>query len=521
MERMKAEQYPVLAKLFEDFSKADRINAANLSKILSDNQNTLYGKTYNFSDIHSQEEYRNKVPLTEYSVYAKMWQKPEEFTAYPVSCILATSGTTGLQKKFLITKEALRRYSSYICELPYMLTESREGPHIHMSVFRSAVDGVNLLSAVYHKYLEETGMFDCSAYVGGRELMFSDQITQVAYVKAWLALSCPELISIQAIFLYDVLLLFGYLEENWRMLLDDMASHAIQIDMEETLKEKLLAGCPDAERVQELQTIFSEGFEQPIACRLWKQLQFISGIGGQMYQFQEEALRKYTGEVPIYYYTYTASECMAGAAVEMDKAQYAVLPESAYYEFLSEQEEIVSLENVQIGKVYEPVITTFSGLYRYRMGDRIKVVSFAGKAPVFEVVGRVGHILNIAGEKLDEETVRAAVGSFSKQWGLHISDFALGIDAESLPCGYCLFVETRKQAHKQWAYSFDQILRTLCADYDDIRNLGMLACAYVCVLKNGQIQQMLAQINERPAHNKPHIFMNPGQTKELLRLEIR
>lgn len=521
MEWMKAEQDPAIAKLFEDFSKADRINAANLRKILSDNQSTFYGKTHHFSDIHSPEEYRNRVPLTEYPVYAKMWQKPEEFTAYPVPCILATSGTTGVQKKFCITEEALRRYSSYIYELPYMLTEGRAGPHIHMSVFRSAVDGTNLLSAVYHKYLEETGLFDCGAYVGGKELMFSDHITQVAYVKAWLALSCPELISIQAIFLYDVLLLFGYLEEHWRTLLDNMANHTIQMELSETLKEKLLAVCPAAERVRELQAIFSEGFAQPIAGRLWKQLHFISGIGGQMYQFQEEALRKYIGEVPVYYFTYTASECMAGAAIEMGKAQYALLPQSAYYEFLSAQGEIVPLEAVQAGNVYEPVVTTFSGLYRYRMGDRIKVVSFARKSPVFEVVGRVGHISNIAGEKLDEETVRAAVGSFSKQWNLYIADFSLGIDAENVPCGYCLFVETKKQAQKQWASSFDQILRGLCADYDDIRNLEMLACARICVLKNGQIQQVFAQTNERPAHNKPHIFMNPRQTNELLSREIR
>jgi hypothetical protein len=42
----------------------------------------------------------------------------------------------------------------------------------------------------------------------------------------------------------------------------------------------------------------------------------------------------------------------------------------------------------QKDKIYEVVITNSSGLYRYRMGDMIRVVGFHNKAPIVEFMYR-------------------------------------------------------------------------------------------------------------------------------------
>lgn len=503
-----------LLELYETFRWADETNRKNLMRILSDNEKTLYGQRYGFHKIRSEGDFRRKVPLTEYEAYETMGRRPSDYTAYPVECMVTTSGTTGRQKEFYLTTETLERYSSYICDMPYVLSNCGSGMHLHLSIFRPAKNGRTLLSAAYYSGLREKGLMDFSSFAGGEELLFSDKISEAVYVKAWLAISNPELVSIQGIFLYDALLLFSYIEGNWKLLLEDMRSGQITAGLEDSVKEALLACRLKEMELKEREEILEEGFHTPIVPRLWPKLKFISGIGGEMYKIQGEALKKYTGDVPVYYFAYASSECMAGIALEMDKAEYALLPGSAYYEFLAKDGMSLLPGEVYIGEEYEVVVTTFSGLYRYRTGDIVRIVSFIGETPVFKVIGRRKSVLNLAGEKLDEETVRAAVERWAEEEKVELKDFAVGIDTEELPGRYCLFGEIIGKDTQEASGFFDSILCELSPDYQDVRSLGMLRPAQVCVVKEGSIVNILSEDKER--HNKPHTFLNPQQTFRLM-----
>ena len=59
-------------------------------------------------------------------------------------------------------------------------------------------------------------------------------------------------------------------------------------------------------------------------------------------------------------------------------------------------------EDVKIGCLYELVVTTISGLYRYRIGDVVKVVRFHHRCPVIEFQYRQGQLLNMRSEKTTE-----------------------------------------------------------------------------------------------------------------------
>lgn len=437
-----------IGRLREMFGHAEEINRTNLKEILSHNEKTFYGQKYGFTKIRNEDEFKRKVPLSDSKVYEAMGKWPTDFTAYPVECILTTSGTTGKQKEFCLTREALERYSSYICDMPYVLTDCGEGTHLHLSVFRPSKEGKTLLSAAYYSQLRETGLMDFGNFAGGETLLFSGKIGNVAYVKAWLALAVPELVSIQSIFLYDTLLFFTYLEHNWRRILDDMSRGNISAELTDEGKETLFNCRLTGEKLAARQALLEKGFDTPIAPRLWKNLKFISGIGGDMYKIQEQALKKYTGETPIYYFAYASSECMAGIALELDTPEYALLPGSAYYEFLSAEGLSRKPQDVYIGEEYEVAVTTFSGLYRYRTGDIVRIVSFVEETPVFKIIGRKKNVLNLAGEKLDEETVRTAVSLWAKEEKQRVKDFAVGIDARSVPGRYCLFAEVSEDLGK-------------------------------------------------------------------------
>lgn len=53
-----------------------------------------------------------------------------------------------------------------------------------------------------------------------------------------------------------------------------------------------------------------------------------------------------------------------------------------------EQKELVKLVDTKLGQEYELVVTTYVGLYRYRIGDVLKVAGFKNKAPQFNFVCR-------------------------------------------------------------------------------------------------------------------------------------
>ena len=98
---------------------ADKINEENLRKILSDNQHTDFGKQYNFSAIKSIDDYRKKVPLTEYKLlkpYIDATYQGENLalTSYPPVGFCLTSGTEGDRKLIPVSETSLERYSDYI-----------------------------------------------------------------------------------------------------------------------------------------------------------------------------------------------------------------------------------------------------------------------------------------------------------------------------------------------------------------------------------------------------------------------
>ena len=66
-------------------------------------------------------------------------------------------------------------------------------------------------------------------------------------------------------------------------------------------------------------------------------------------------------------------------------------------------------EELEPGQIYELVITTLSGLCRYRIGDIVKVVRFHNQCPVIEFQYRQGQLLNMRSEKCSETMLYEAI----------------------------------------------------------------------------------------------------------------
>ena len=51
---------------------------------------------------------------------------------------------------------------------------------------------------------------------------------------------------------------------------------------------------------------------------------------------------------------------------------------------------------VEVGKQYEPILTTRNGLWRYRLGDILTIIGFdpRSQAPIFKWAGRRSSVYN-------------------------------------------------------------------------------------------------------------------------------
>ena len=83
---------------------------------------------------------------------------------------------------------------------------------------------------------------------------------------------------------------------------------------------------------------------------------------------------------------------------------------SHFYEFRELQTEKVYLAHeLKDNKIYEMIITTAGGLYRYATSDLIQVDGFYGQAPTFKFIGRSNSSSDLVGEKLSEFQVSKAL----------------------------------------------------------------------------------------------------------------
>ena len=174
--------------------------------------------------------------------------------------------------------------------------------------------------------------------------------------------------------------------------------------------------------------------------------------------------------------TYNASEGFFAVQNDFsDKAMLLVIDRDVYYEFIptdGDQRQAVPLWEVEQGKVYEMVITASNGLWRYRLGDTVRIASLN---PVkITIAGRTKSFINAFGEELMEDNAEKAIATACGKTGASIRNYT------AAP----LYASDGKRGRHQWliewdrepadtgmfAAILDEELRRLNSDYDAKRN---------------------------------------------------
>jgi GH3 auxin-responsive promoter len=156
--------------------------------------------------------------------------------------------------------------------------------------------------------------------------------------------------------------------------------------------------------------------------------------------------------------------------------------ESHVFEFVRDDGRVVLPHELAVGDVAEVVLSTSSGLLRYRLGDRVSVVGHHGDAPCLRFLGRAGNVSDLVGEKVSGEHV-AAVFQNAQRATSTSPRFAMLVAMRKPPLRYCLYVE----ATPADAQAFGAAVEAgLCEGhpYRYARALGQLGCVEAVVVRN-------------------------------------
>ena len=490
-----------------------------LKKIIRRNKNCELGKKYNFKDIKSIEDYQKMVPLSTYDDYEplveRMIHNKEKNVMFsgPNIRYCSSSGSVGKPKilpkgiKDLWNMQCIG-FSCSVSTAYHHLKKNgikmpnQMGPLVLILSGHPLEDGkmCNGAGQVPLTYLKAITPLFCTSPTS---LLYPEheELLDTSYLQLRFALENRKVSYLGSIVVTLLTTMFDYLEENWEMLCDDIEKGIINPNIKitpELYAEYSKKFKPNPKRAAELRKEFEKGFDIPVAPRIWPRLTWAYGMIGSNLKVYVEKLRKHIGDnIPIHNMGFAAAEGFFAMATELDVHDGVLLPHCLFFEFLpvnDEEEDDIEdtatpllINQLEVGKKYEIVVSNFSGLYRYRMEDVVQVTRMHNNTPEIEFLYRRNLGMNIANEKTTTQMVDFAVKNTAEAMGNEFVGHSLYCDYSTNPPRYCLLAEPKNPVDEadrdKYIEILDEQFKEVNEKYFKYRRWGMINRPEVLFLK--------------------------------------
>ena len=435
-----------------------------LRELLRIQQHTELGYKFGLSEIQTINQFRDRVPLWSYSEYEPYMERiargePNVLTAEPVVYINLTSGTTGKQKMVPVTRRFSRSLGkANATSLGFALEAMRRrSPKLELGQQVSAnfvkVQGKTEADIKY-------GPVTAGSYRINRffcEQAFAQPFTAMEiadnlsrhYVCLLFALAKPQTRGMAANFPMLILQICGYLEQYAEELIGDLEQGTIApwLKIEPEIRaglERRWSARP--KRAAELRAVLrSTGRLTPQTA--WSNLSFVSTARGGTSDFYFERFPEYFGDAPVFGGVYGTAEGTFGICHDFDQDGSILAIESGFYEFIPEdqweatQPQTLLPNEVHVGDYYRIIVTTYSGMYRYDIGDVVEVVGFYEQTPLIVFRHRRGGLLSSTTEKTTEFHVIQVMQPLQQEFGLQLEDFCITLSDREFPSPYLVNIE--------------------------------------------------------------------------------
>lgn len=374
---------------------------SRLIEILRNNNTTDYGKQYQFEDIMTKEGYQSRVPISDYDTYRPLIElqtnigEKNIITNFPIAWYLKNSKgqllpITDRQEVELI--KAFRKMNIGAKNI-FLWNEKS----IQTTIYNDGVSSNNIWgvwcfgSAIYNLYHNREPKW---FFTSPMEILFPVNEIDTRYIQALFALANADVNQISAPFNTDVISLFGFIERHWEQMCTDIENGTISGAVASELNESQSRLIPqylkkDPKRADELRKVFAEGFDKPIASRIWKNLSCVVSVcTGKSREFTDD-MKKYTGNIKQKNGYFASAIGIIGKGIDGTDF-YKLVNKLNFYEFLPEDAECgakpVFSDSLEIGKNYRLIVTTPAGLYRYKTNSIIKIESNENGDIIFSIV---------------------------------------------------------------------------------------------------------------------------------------
>lgn len=338
------------------------------TKLIQMAKDTEYGKRYGFSDIRSYQDFARQVPVVSYEdimpEIKKMMhgQKDVLWPGY-VKWYSKSSGTTSEKSKFIpVPSQNLRQ-----CHI--------QGSWDSMSV-------------LYHHRPDAQNFAKKSLVMGGSVSRFDPYPkTRIGDVSAVMLYNMPVIGRPFYTPDFETALL-----DDWEEKIERMTNITRHEDV------VMIGGVPTWTVVLINRILEKTGKDNMLEVWPNAMAYLHGGVGFDPYR---EQFKKYFPDKNfIYQEIYNASEGFIGIQDDQSVNSLLLLSDNAmFFEFENMRNgEVVPLEGVQPGINYSLIMSTNSGLWRYRIGD---TVTFDSVLPHrFKITGRTQQYINVFGEEV-------------------------------------------------------------------------------------------------------------------------
>lgn len=460
----------VMTQLAELCTEPRKTAETLLLKILSDNAQTEYGKKYGFDHIHSLEEYRDAVPVITYEdisadIERMKCGEKNILTSYNFKHMNETSGTVGKKKAVPLTDEQSQVFMKYSNQMSLGILSAAigddwmngrsyctsQGAHVTLDSGITLGCASSIMADICKGGLEPYSSMLKAMYTSPPEAMDPSNGTDCVYIHTRFALMDRNITGITSGFITQLCTHFNYIRSNYEMLIDDIENGTINPtvslpdDVRLSLQSRLT---PMPDRAAELREVFKDGADFPFIHSVWPNMQYYICAGADGFKVYDDLFEKQYagGHLCRIYSGITASEGMWSVPVAANDPNSVIIPDSAVIEFLPVEAEndfsqIKEIDELEVGKTYELIITNLCGFYRYRMSDAVKVTGFWKNAPLVQFMFRVNNTINLACENTTEAALRITAENTAKRLGFELFDYEVYPDPSVFPPRYTFLIE--------------------------------------------------------------------------------
>ncbi|XP_021901012.1 indole-3-acetic acid-amido synthetase GH3.10 [Carica papaya] len=549
-----------IIRWFEEVTEnAGEVQRETLGRILKENYGVEYLKKWigeeeeeemvkriQEMDINALESlYTSLVPLASHGDLEPFIQRIADgdtsplLTSQPIQNLSLSSGTTEGRQKYV----PFTRHSSQTTLQVFKLAAAyrsraypiREGGRILEFIYSSkqfkTKGGLTSGTATTHYYSseefkikqEQTKAFTCSpeAVISGGDYK------QSTYCHLLLGLYFSHQVEfITSTFAYSIVQAFSTFEDLWREICSDLKTGSLssRITILKMRKAVLEIIKPNPRLAMEIEEKLEMGNGDwfGLIPKLWPNVKYVYSIMTGSMQPYAKKLRYYAGKIPLVGADYGSTESWIGVNVDPclppEKVTFAVIPTFSYFEFIPlyrpEKEdyfndsspaaiddfvegEPVPLSQVKVGQQYEIVLTTFTGLYRYKLGDVVEVAGFHNKTPKLNYICRRKLILTVNIDKNTEKDLQLVVERgcqlLSSQTRAELVDFTSHADVVNQPGHYIIYWEIKGEVE-------ERVLGECCCEMDASfvdhgyvvsRRSNSIGPLELCIVETGTFKKIL------------------------------